>query len=171
VFKENEEGVYFLPEYFGVTTEYHHPNIDVYYSVELDMVEDVDSNDIYIDGAYYPDEEVLVINIRYNPDNKMSYLSELVGELNEVIAHEFTHMRQKSKGDFEDMGEEPELPYDYYTQPHELEAQFKGFKRKSKLKKEPMSDVMDKWFKKYKETHRLSDEEVEKIKSKILSGY
>ena len=101
----------------------------------------------------------------------MSYLSELVGELNEIIAHEFTHMRQKSKGDFEDMGEEPELPYDYYTQPHELEAQFKGFKRKSKLKKEPMSDVMDKWFKKYKETHRLSDEEVEKIKSKILSGY
>jgi hypothetical protein len=171
VFKENGEGVYALPEYFGTTMEYHHPNIDVYYSVELDMVEDVDSNDIYIDGSYYPDEELLIINLRYNPENKMSYISELIGELNEIIAHEFTHMRQSSKGDFDDMGEEPELPYDYYTQPHELEAQFKGFKRQSKLKKEPVSDVMDKWFTKYKERHRLSDEEVQQIKSKILSNY
>ena len=171
VFKENGEGVYALPEYFGTTMEYHHPNIDVYYSVELDMVEDVDSNDIYIDGSYYPDEELLIINLRYNPENKMSYISELIGELNEIIAHEFTHMRQSSKGDFDDMGEEPELPYNYYTQPHELEAQFKGFKRQSKLKKEPMSDVMDKWFTKYKERHRLSDEEVQQIKSKILSNY
>jgi hypothetical protein len=80
-------------------------------------------------------------------------------------------MRQSARGDFSDRDKEPELPYDYYTQPHELEAQFKGFKRKSKLKKEPMSDVMDKWFIKYKERHGLSDDEIEKVKSNILSSY
>ena len=171
VFKENDGGVYFLPEYFGEDMDYHHPNIDVYYTVELDMVEDFDSNDIYIDGDYYPEEETLVINVRYNPENKSAYISELIGELNEIIAHEFTHMRQSSRGEFSDDDEEPELPYDYYTQPHELEAQLKGFQRQSKLKGEPIGDVMDKWFTKYKQKHKLSDEEIKKVKEKILSGH
>jgi len=171
VFKENDEGVYYLPEGISEDMTYFNYNIDVEYTVEFEMVEDFDANEIYVDGDYYPDEETLVINVRYNPDNKLSHITELIGELNEIVAHEFTHMRQVTKGFLDTVGGEPENSFDYYSQPHELEAQSKGFKRKSKITKQPMSDVIDKWFEKYKFKHRLSDEEAEKIKDKIMTQY
>ena len=171
VFKENDEGVYFLPEEISDEMTYVNSNLDVEYTVEFEMVEDFDANEIYVDGDYYPDEDTLVINVRYNPDNKLSYVSELIGELNDIVAHEFTHMRQSLRGYFDDKIEEPKNPLDYYSQPHEIEAQVQGFKRKSKIKKEPISNVIDKWFEKYKLRHGLSDEEVKKIKEKIMSEY
>jgi len=77
-------------------------------------------------------------------------------------------MKQTIRGEY-DAFDEPEKPYDYYTQQHELEAQYKGFKRKSKITKKPIEQVVDDWFEKYKEIHNLSDEEMEKVKDKIMS--
>lgn len=168
IFKNENEGEYFLPEHFGGDMVYTHPNLGVDFSVELTLDEDFDANDIYVNGAYYTDDETFSIVVTYNPDNKLSYISELIGELNELITHELTHMKQTIRGEY-DAFDEPENPYDYYTQQHELEAQYKGFKRKSKITKKPIEQVVDDWFEKYKEIHNLSDEEMEKVKDKIMS--
>lgn len=169
VFKNNDDGVYYLPEFLGDDMVYFHPKMDIDYTVELELVSNVDMTEVYVDGNYYPKEEVLEITVTYNPDNKFELVSELIGELNELIAHEFTHMRQNFKGQI-NKAKEPSEPFKYYSQEHELEAQTKGFRRKSKITKTPFNDVVDKWFEKYKEFHKLNDDEMREIKQKIKSG-
>jgi len=61
-------------------------------------------------------------------------------------------------------------PLEYYTQEHELEAQYRGFKRRAKSEKRTIQDVMDEWFNKNKKLHRLKPKEVEIVKNKVL-GY
>lgn len=125
VFKNNGEGNYYLPEFFGNDMVYTHPNMDIDYTVELELIESSDMTEVYVDGNYYPKEEVLDIIITYNSENKLSFVSELIGELNELIAHEFTHMRQNYKGEISG-DKEPTEPLKYYLQPHELEVKNKG---------------------------------------------
>ena len=50
----------------------------------------------------------------------------MVGEINELIAHELEHAYQEYYGEFDrdyDDEEEIEDPYEYYTQEHEIPAQ------------------------------------------------
>ena len=65
--------------------------------------------------------------------------------------------------------DETEIPYEYYTQEHEIPAQYKGFKRLSKLRKEPLLMTVKNWFKTHKDIHGLSDNETEKVIEKIMN--
>ena len=95
--------------------------------------------------------------------NKKSLLYDLNGELNEIIAHEIRHIDQRNKKTFNLDGPEEEDPYEYYTQPHEIDAQVFGFKRLSKIAKKPYEMVVKNWFDKHKDIHRLSNKEMEDV--------
>lgn len=60
-------------------------------------------------------------------------------------------------------------PYKYYTQPHELDALKFGFKRLAKLRKIPLKVAVQDWFDNHKEIHRLKDNQVGDVISKIIN--
>ena len=116
---------------------------------------------------------VLAIEIDYNPENKKVMMYNLIGELNEIIAHELRHVEQKSKKTFSfDKDEdfvEIEDPFEYYSQPKELDAQLHGFKRLSKLTKKPLDFVVKNWFDTHKNFHSLDYDQQKEIINMILS--
>ena len=85
-----------------------------------------------ITGNYIHEEDVIEIIVFYNPETIEKNLYFVIGELNDILAHELTHMNQGYKGELPSV--EPNLtPFEYYTQKHEIESQVEGFKRVSKL--------------------------------------
>jgi hypothetical protein len=58
--------------------------------------------------------------------------------------------------------------YEYYTQDHELDAQYEGFKRMSKITRKPFELLVKDWFENNKDIHQMSDEESKLVVDKIL---
>lgn len=171
IYKKESEGEFNLP--FDIDEEedeYEFKNIFV--SVEL-ILEESDSVDDFLTNAdFYPDEDIIVVKIIYNPKFKTKNIYNMIGELNELIAHELRHSHQKNTGLFDldsDMDSDEEKGFEYYTRPEEIDAQYYGFKRMSKITKKPFEDLVRNWFKKYTNIHQMDDSETEETISMILS--
>jgi hypothetical protein len=164
--KNKKGGFFYLP---SDNDEYFFTNLSFTFSVELTLKIDRSLDKFMINGYYVPDEDVIEILIIFNPDNIQKQLYELVGELNELVAHELEHASQEYKGEFTNKGKEPEGSLDYYTQEHEIPAQYRGFKRLSKLTKKPMEVVAKEWFDKNKDIHGLTKDEVKVVMDKVLN--
>jgi hypothetical protein len=166
--QENDEDSYRLPE--DLTGEHFYPGTEISVDVEIKKSEDLEKpyilNANYIDGE--SDIEVLIL---YNPSFYPSLLYDLLGDLNETIRHELEHYRQDIKGELPQ--ERATSPSEYYLQPHELDAQVKGFSRKSKLLNKPFMDIVKNWFDKNEDYHELTIDEkqkvIDKLKEKHLS--
>jgi hypothetical protein len=65
---------------------------------------------------------------------------------------------------------EPKSHSKYYSQPHEIGAQVAGFKRKSKITKQPYEKVVRNWFEENKHKHKLNPKQSEKIIQKLLDA-
>jgi hypothetical protein len=118
------------------------------------------------------DEELYAIRIIVNIDSQadLSMMYDLIGELNETLTHELVHIHQH-ENDYDFPDDEDLTPLEYYTQDHEIEAQYRGFKRRAKKEYRTIENVMDEWFDKNKNLHRLTPDEVEIVKEKILDLY
>ena len=100
-----------------------------------------------IQGYWDEDENQIEIDVDIADDADMDVMYELIGELNDVVTHEFEHAKQTKSGYvFPDV--EYKQPKRYYLQQHEIEAQVAGFKRKSKLQKRPIEEVIREYFQK-----------------------
>jgi hypothetical protein len=169
IVKTKKEGEFYLPEEINGEHEYSFINSKQTYSVELTLK----SNDVIggfsVEGYHSPSDDVIEIGIEYNPNTITSQLYDLVGELNEVLAHELEHSNQSYYGEFSQKGEEPETSFDYYTQEHEIPAQYQGFKRLSKLRQVPMGIVVNDWFKTHKDIHGLTPDEEKEVIKQILN--
>jgi hypothetical protein len=100
-----------------------------------------------IQGYWDEDENQIEIDVDIADDADMDVMYELIGELNDVVTHEFEHAKQTKSGYvFPDV--EYKQPKRYYLQQHEIEAQVAGFKRKSKLQKKPIEEVIREYFQK-----------------------
>jgi hypothetical protein len=86
-----------------------------------------------------------------------------------LVAHELRHIYQQKYNTFDIDVEEPEDPFEYYTQPHEIDAQIAGFKRMSQITKKPFEEVVRNWFEKNKDIHRLDDNQKEEVIKMILT--
>lgn len=171
VFKENESGEFTLPEYFEDRDEMIY-NLNKFRSnltIELTIEENKNVENFVVEANYINEEETIEIIITYNPIKKNRMLYDLIGELNELIAHELRHFYQEVKKTYDIGGKKTSDPYSYYSQPHEIDAQHYGFKRLSKLTKKPFEDVVRKWFDTHKDLHGLSNQESETIINKILT--
>lgn len=171
VYKKEDEGEFYLPNHIEKDDDYYNfTNFDHNLIVELIIIENYDIEDFIVDANYWKDEEIIEIIIDYNPDRKFDTLYDLVGELNQIVAHEIRHIDQKHKGTHDLNQEEEYDPFKYYSQPHEVDAQVFGFNRLSKLTKKPYEAVVRSWFEKNKDIHRLNEKEKEEI-IKILLNY
>jgi hypothetical protein len=100
-----------------------------------------------IQGYWDEDENQIEIDVDISEDADMDVMYELIGELNDVVTHELEHAKQTKSGYvFPDV--EYKQPKRYYLQQHEIEAQVAGFKRKSKLQKKPIEEVIREYFQK-----------------------
>lgn len=168
IIRENGEGNFYLPEDLDGELEYTFSNSKINYSIELTLLKS-DIEGFEVEGYYSTEDDVIEIGVNYNPNNITQNLYDLVGELNEVLAHEMEHVSQHNSGEFELGGEQPTDPFTYYTQPHEINAQKKGFQRISKLKKVPYEEVVKKWFETHKTTHKLNQDEMDRVIEILLS--
>lgn len=168
VLKTKEEGEYTLPDndYGGV---YEFDRFPVEFSVDLYVNHDDSFNGYKLDAQYSQEDDVVEIGIVYNPSDLKTSLYDIVGELNEVLAHELEHSLQGYRGEFDrDYTEEETDSLKYYLQSHEIPAQVAGFKRLSKLRKVPFEVVVRNWFKTHGEFHNLNNEEQEIVINKLL---
>jgi hypothetical protein len=126
-----------------------------------------------MNGDYsYDDEDVssiIEIIIRYNPKTLRRNFYNIIGELNDIVAHELEHGFQYNR-DGQVHQEAPDKSFEYYTQPHEITAQRVGFRRVAKLRKLPFNDVVRDWYETHKDIHGLTDDEMEKVIQIIING-
>lgn len=169
IFNYNRKGEFLLPEDMERNEEeYQFPQLDVPLQVYLDLSESDNVEGFDVEADYYRDEDLIAITIISNPRFGDSIIQELVGELNEVVRHELEHIIQHEKG-FNFPKKEPRTPLKYYSQPHELEAQRAGFKRRSKAEKIDYENLVRNWFENNKHKHRLTPSEIEVVVKKIIS--
>ena len=110
------------------------------------------------------DEDLYAIRIIVNIDSQadLSMMYDLIGELNDVVTHELEHVNQ-SKGGYEFPEKEYKQDKRYYLQQHEIEAQVVGFKRKAKLQKRPIEEVIREYFERRKTRKDLINLFVERL--------
>ena len=168
VFKGEDEGEYYLPNYLDNEDFYNFLDFNHDLTIELNLVEDESLDSFKLDAWLWGNEDVIEVVITYNPNIKNNITFKLIGELNEVIGHEIRHIDQKYRNLFDINVPEEKDPYKYYTQPHEIDAQVFGFKRLSKLTKRPFEVVVKEWFDTHEDVHKLNADEVDDVISKIL---
>jgi len=171
IYKKEYEGEFNLP--FDIDEEEDEYEFkDIFVSVELILEESESVDDFLTNADFYPDEDIIVVKIIYNPKFKTRNIYNMIGELNELIAHELRHSHQKNTGLFDldsDMDSDEEKGFEYYTRPEEIDAQYYGFKRMSKITKKPFEDLVRNWFQKYTNIHQMDDSETEETISMILT--
>jgi hypothetical protein len=169
VYKTEDEGEFYLPMYINDEVDfYDFPGTEgLVVVLETEMSEDVET--FKVDANFYRNDGIIEIIIEYNPEIKEKIMYDLIGELNELVAHEIRHIDQRVKGTYNlDVPEEKD-PYKYYIQPHEIDAQVFGFKRLSRLTKTPFDVVVKRWFKTHKDLHQLTDQEEQDVITRILN--
>ena len=167
VFKKEKEGNFELPSDLNKGEEfYNFSTIKNPFNIELDLIVDAGVPDYDVDADYYRDEDVIVITIITNPEMNSSSLYELVGELNEIVRHELEHVKQFERG--YDFPKEPRGRLNYYLQPHEIEAQKAGFRRRAKLENKDLESVIRGWFSRNITKHRLKPHQVEFLIKRLL---
>jgi hypothetical protein len=169
IFKSKGDGEYTLPEDTTGEFTYQFENLKNDFNVELRIQESDEVDKFELDGAYYEDDETIEIEIVFNPESFPKSLYELVGDLNETFRHELQHHLQYGRGDENPKGKKS--PEKYYSQPHELDAQVAGIKRKSKITKQPFEQSVRDWFAKNKNKHTLNNASQERVIQRILQYY
>ena len=168
IFKKHGEGEYGLPEDLRPNEiEYNFPQIENSFSVFVDMSFDESVEGYDADADYYNDEDLIYITIKSNPKFGSSIMYDMVGELNELVRHELEHVSQHEQG-YDFPKREPKKPSKYYTQQHELDAQKKGFKRKSKITGLDYETVIRNWFEDNKHKHNLTKDQEEMVIQRLL---
>lgn len=168
--KKENSGDFRLPEdlyhnqYFY---EFHKLNSEL--QVDVFIVSDNTVIGFDVDAELFREEELIEVTIIVNPKNIKTNLQSLVGELNELLRHELEHVRQYEKG-YSFPSEEPVDPEKYYLQPHEIEAQRAGFKRRAKKEKLSYEKLVRDWFVKNTHKHKLAPRQIERVIQKILEG-
>jgi hypothetical protein len=166
LYKLEGEGEYYLPEELEEDImEYEFPKFSL--SVELILEPSDMIDDFIVDAELFREDNVISVSIKYNPEKKSNITYDLIGELNEIVAHEIRHIIQKDRTEF-DLEKEVGKGIDYYTSPEEIDAQVFGFRRMSRITKRPFSDLVRNWFRTHKDLHTLSDEEQEIVIDKLL---
>ena len=193
IIKSETPGEYYLPEdttetneieydfkkdfqKFGISKSYNIPSFSIELLYKISDEKDMDVP-YMINGALMSDGDTISIIIIINPEEYPSLMYNLVADINDIVAHEIEHIFQQNnmrpQGEIYDDGEDKIQPKDkeYYKQPHELPAQLKGFKRVSKLRKQPIEKVIKDWFSRSKYAHQLSDEDSSEVISYLVNYY
>lgn len=166
VLKNGEPGTFYFPGEDG--EEYIFTNLPFGYSVQLYVEIDNDIEDYKMNGRIM-ENDVIQIIIRFNPKTLKRNFYNIIGELNDIVAHELEHLYQYFRGEHT-FKTQSKKSFKYYTEPQEVKAQRVGFRRVAKLRKLPFNDVVRDWFETHKDIHGLKDDEMEKVIQIIING-
>jgi len=167
IFKKESEGEYYLPEEIREDEiEYKFFNITI--SIELIIEQNKNINGYMVNADFFRDDDIIVIKIVYNPENKNQLLYDLIGELNELVSHELRHLHQRDTEMFNLDVDDRRTPFEYYSSPEEIDAQVEGFKRMKKITKRPFEELVRNWFRTHEDIHNLSNQEQQQVIKMIL---
>lgn len=172
ILKQKQEGEFNLPYHVDGSDLYEFigfPEFDVLLEINYDDFGNIPQGaDFHVESSYVLGYNQLQIIIRVLPERLEKSLFGIIGKLNDDIAHELQHLRQDSEGRIDDdifIGSTK----DYFLQPDEVEAQYYGLKRRSKMTGIPIKNLIDDYFEYKKDTYGLSDQDVRTIKSAIMN--
>ena len=166
--KDGKEGEFRLPD-VDDGSEYSFTNLPFGYSVDLSINIDDNIDGFKIESYYIWDEDVIEIFVSFNPKTLKKDFYDIIGELNDIVAHELEHGFQYYTGEHT-YRQPSKKSLKYYTSPKEVGAQRVGFRRVAKLRKLPFNDVVKDWFENHKDIHGLTENEIEKVSKIILDG-
>lgn len=167
IIKNKQKGEYHLPGENG--EEYSFSNLPFTYSVNLSVNLDENIDGYQIGGYFSSDDDIIDIDIKFNPKTLRKNAYNIIGELNDIVAHELEHGFQYiTEG--KTYKTPPSDSFGYYTQLHEVKAQRVGFRRVAKLRKLPFNEVVKDWFEDHKDIHGLNENEVDKVIQIIING-
>jgi len=161
IYKTNDDGEFYLPEEITGEIEYEFPS--AVFSVELYLDQSNTIDDFKVNADYDSESDIVSVKIVYNPEVKKIITYNLIGELNELMAHELRHLGQKNQGLFKLGGKEPKEGLEYYSQPKEVDAQVFGFRRMSKITGKPFENLVKNWFETHQDIHLMNNKESEKV--------
>ena len=167
VIKNNEPGEFYLPGEDG--EEYSFSNLPFTYSVELYVEIDENIDGYQLNGSFSSESDVVEIDIKFNPKTLRKNIYNIIGELNDIVAHELEHgFQYVNEGKV--YQDPPSDSLGYYTQPDEIKAQRVGLRRLAKLRKLPFNGVVSEWFDTHRDIHGLTENEQEIVINEILVG-
>jgi hypothetical protein len=172
VYKQESDGEFYLPDELNYEeTHYTLPNSVIELELILHPTDEVD--DFKLNANFYRKDDVIVVKIVYNPEKKTQIIYELIGELNEIIAHELRHQFQRDTEmyDFPDEDDEELEGLEYYSQPHEIDAQVEGFKRMKKVTQRPFEELVRNWFRTHQDIHQMNPEDTKTVIDMIMTQY
>jgi hypothetical protein len=165
VIKNNEPGEFYLPGEDG--EEYSFTNLPFTYSVELYVEIDNNLDGYSIGGNFSSEDDVIEIDIKFNPKTLRKNIYNIIGELNDIVGHELEHgFQYMTEGKV--YQEPPSDSLGYYTQPDEIKAQRVGLRRLAKLRKLPFNGVVSEWFDTHRDIHGLTENEQVIVINEIL---
>ena len=165
VIKDKEPGEFYLPGEDG--EEYSFSNLPFTYSVNLFIETDDNIEGYELGGNFSSEDDVIEIGIKFNPKTLRKNAYDIIGELNDIVAHELEHGFQYiTEGKV--YQEPPSESLGYYTQPDEIRAQRVGLRRLAKLRKLPFNNVVSEWFDTHRDIHGLTENEQEIVINEIL---
>jgi len=165
VIKDKEPGEFYLPGEDG--EEYSFSNLPFTYSVNLFIETDDNIDGYQLGGNFSSEDDVVEVGIKFNPKTLRKNIYNIIGELNDIVAHELEHGFQYiTEGKV--YQEPPSDSLGYYTQPDEIKAQRVGLRRLAKLRKLPFNNVVSEWFDTHRDIHGLSENEQEIVINEIL---
>jgi len=165
IIKDKEPGEFYLPGEDG--EEYSFTNLPFTYSVELHIEIDDNLDGYSVGGNFSSEDDVIEIAIKFNPKTLRKNIYNIIGELNDIVAHELEHGFQYiTEGKV--YQEPPSESLGYYTQPDEIRAQRVGLRRLAKLRKLPFNDVVSEWFDTHRDIHGLTENEQVIVINEIL---
>jgi hypothetical protein len=165
IIKDKEPGEFYLPGEDG--EEYSFTNLPFTYSVDLYVEIDNNLDGYSVGGNFSSEDDVIEIAIKFNPKTLRKNIYNIIGELNDIVAHELEHGFQYiTEGKV--YQEPPSDSLGYYTQPDEIKAQRVGLRRLAKLRKLPFNDVVSEWFDTHRDIHGLTENEQEIVINEIL---
>ena len=165
VIKNNEPGEFYLPGEDG--EEYSFTNLPFTYSVELYVEIDNNLDGYSVGGNFSSEDDVIEIVIKFNPKTLRKNIYNIIGELNDIVAHELEHgFQYMTEGKV--YQEPPSDSLGYYTQPDEIKAQRVGLRRLAKLRKLPFNGVVSEWFDTHRDIHGLTENEQVIVINEIL---
>jgi len=168
ILKSGRKGEFTLPDNDeGVGYKFN--RFPVEFTLELSVEVDNNIDRFQINAEYSKSDDVIEMIVRYNPSKLKTQMYDIIGELNETIAHELEHSLQGYRNEFPTKkGRKVTNPLKYYLQPHEIPAQIAGFKRLSRIQKVPLEDVIRQWFDTHTDIHNLNNNQQEGVIQTLL---
>jgi hypothetical protein len=176
LFEEVEE-YFILPDYYTDKDGDEYRYSDLEFNVEVNIVDEsyykiTQDETFVIDAAMGGDnDDTIFVDIVLSSNFSEKDYESLQIVLSEYIRHEIEHILQIIDPNRPDVinKDEDMSPFEYYTQPHEIEAQRVGFERRAKMEDRPLEDVINDYIEYRQEIDKLTQKEKQMLVSKLTS--